>query len=82
MPPSLTARADEAHPHVLAVATLDPELSDVLSKIRKDFNAAGVVQSDGAAKEATTTIPVFAVVEDSVRLVGPLAGLFCEIGRR
>jgi len=30
----------------LAVSTLDPERSDVLSKIRKDFDAAGVVQSD------------------------------------
>jgi len=28
------------------VGTLDPERSDVLSKIRKDFDAAGVVQSD------------------------------------
>ena len=30
----------------LAVGTLDPERSDVFSKIRKDFDAAGVVQSD------------------------------------
>jgi hypothetical protein len=30
----------------LAVGTLDPERSDVLSKIRKDFDAAGVAQSD------------------------------------
>jgi hypothetical protein len=30
----------------LAVGTLDPERSDVLSKIRKDFEAAGVIQSD------------------------------------
>jgi hypothetical protein len=28
------------------VGTLDPERSDVLSKISKDFDAAGVVQSD------------------------------------
>ena len=28
------------------MGTLDPERSDVLSKIRKDFDAAGVVQSD------------------------------------
>jgi hypothetical protein len=28
------------------VGTLDPERSDVFSKIRKDFDAAGVVQSD------------------------------------
>ena len=30
----------------LAVATLDPDHSDVFSKIRKDFAAAGVDQSD------------------------------------
>jgi hypothetical protein len=28
------------------VGTLDPQRSDVLGKIRKDFIAAGVVQSD------------------------------------
>jgi hypothetical protein len=28
------------------VGTLDPDRSDVLSKIRKDFDAAGVVQSE------------------------------------
>jgi hypothetical protein len=36
----------EAYSNALAVGTLDPERSDVLSKIRKDFVAAGVVQSD------------------------------------
>jgi len=36
----------EDYSDALAVGTLDPERSDVLSKIRKDFDAAGVVQSD------------------------------------
>jgi hypothetical protein len=36
----------EAYSNDLAVATVDPERSDVFSKIRKDFDAAGVVQSD------------------------------------
>jgi hypothetical protein len=36
----------EAYSDALAVGTLDPERSDVLSKVRKDFDAAGVVQSD------------------------------------
>ena len=36
----------EAYADALAVDTLDPERSDVLGKIRKDFEAAGVVQSD------------------------------------
>jgi hypothetical protein len=36
----------EAYSDTLAVGTIDPECSDVFSKIRKDFDAAGVVQSD------------------------------------
>lgn len=42
----ITGRDADAYSDALAVGTLDPESSDVLSKIRKDFNAAGVVQSD------------------------------------
>lgn len=30
----------------LAADTIDPERSDVFSRIRKDFDAAGVIQSD------------------------------------
>jgi len=36
----------KAYAQALAVGTLDPGQSDVLSKIRQDFAAAGVVQSD------------------------------------
>jgi hypothetical protein len=36
----------EAYADALAVGTIDPERSDVFSKIRKDFDSAGVVQSD------------------------------------
>jgi hypothetical protein len=42
----ITGRDAEAYSDALAVGTLDPEGSDVFSKIRKDFDAAGVVQSD------------------------------------
>jgi hypothetical protein len=42
----ITGRDAEAYSDALAVGTLDPEGSDLLSKIRKDFDAAGVVQSD------------------------------------
>jgi len=42
----ITGADAEAYSNALAVGTLDPERSDVLSKIRKDFDAAGVVQSD------------------------------------
>jgi len=41
-----TGQDAEKYSNALAVGTLDPECSDVLSKIRKDFDAAGVVQSD------------------------------------
>jgi len=42
----ITGKDADAYSDALAVGTLDPERSDVLSKIRKDFDAAGVVQSD------------------------------------
>jgi hypothetical protein len=42
----LVGRDAEAYADALAVGTVDPERSDVFSKIRKDFDAAGVVQSD------------------------------------
>jgi len=42
----ITGRDAEAYSDALAVGTLDPDRSDVLSKIRKDFDSAGVVQSD------------------------------------
>ena len=35
----------DAYSDTLAMDTIDPERSDVFSKIRKDFDAAGVVQS-------------------------------------
>jgi hypothetical protein len=36
----------DAYSHALAMDTTDPERGDVFSRIRKDFDAAGVVQSD------------------------------------
>jgi hypothetical protein len=42
----LTGAEAEAYSHALAVSALDPECNDMISKIRKDFDAAGVVQSD------------------------------------
>ena len=42
----MTGRDAEAYADALAVGTLDPERSDVFSKLRADFDAAGVVQSD------------------------------------
>ena len=42
----ITGREAEAYSDSLALGTLDAGGSDVLSRIRKDFDAAGVVQSD------------------------------------
>ena len=42
----LAGRDADAYADALAVGTLDPDRSDVFSKIRRDFDAAGVVQSD------------------------------------
>ena len=42
----ITGPDAETYSNALAVGTLDPERSDVFGKIRKDFDAAGVVQSD------------------------------------
>jgi len=42
----IKGRDAEAYSDALAVGTLDPERSDVFSKIRADFDAAGVLQSD------------------------------------
>ncbi len=36
----------DAYSDALAVGAVDPECSDVLGRIRKDFDGAGVIQSD------------------------------------
>jgi hypothetical protein len=43
---SLVGQDAEAYSDALAAGTVNPERSNVFSKIRKDFDAAGVVQSD------------------------------------
>jgi len=42
----LAGREAEAYAQALAVGTLDPARSDVFGKVRKDFDAGGVAQSD------------------------------------
>lgn len=42
----ITGRDAEAYSDTLARDAVDPERSDVFSRIRKDFDAAGVAQSD------------------------------------
>lgn len=42
----LTGADAESYSTALATDTIDPDRSDVFSRIRKDFDAGGVVQSD------------------------------------
>ena len=42
----LVGQEAEGYAEALAMDTIDPERNDVFSKIRNDFNAASVVQSD------------------------------------
>jgi hypothetical protein len=48
----LLGRDVDAYADALAVCTVDPERSDVFSKIRKDFDAAGALPP-GRASDAT-----------------------------
>jgi len=36
----------DAYSHALAMDTMEPERGDAFSRIRKDFDAAGIIQSD------------------------------------
>jgi len=42
----ISGRDAETYSDAFALGTLDPEHSDVLRRIRRDFDAAGIVQSD------------------------------------
>jgi hypothetical protein len=42
----MTGQDADAYSQALAAGTRDPERSDVFSKVRKDFDAVGVAQSD------------------------------------
>jgi hypothetical protein len=53
-------REAEAYSDALAVGTLDPERGDVFSKIRKDFDAARVVQSDEQILQAMNELTLLA----------------------
>src|SRR3712207_3761987 len=52
----LTGREADAYSDVLARATGDPARNDVLGKIRKDFDAAGVTQSDEQILQVMTEL--------------------------
>ena len=50
----ITGPDADAYSDALARDTFDPERSDVFSKVRKDFDAAGVAQSDEQIRRAMT----------------------------
>ena len=58
----------EAYADALAVGTIDPERSDVFSEIRKDFDSAGVVQSDEQILRVMNELILQAA--DQMRLTG------------
>ena len=54
----LTGQDAETYSDALARGTRDPERSDVFSKIRKDFDAAGVAQSDEQILRVMTELTI------------------------
>lgn len=52
----MTGQNAEAYADALARCTPDPERNDVFSKIRKDFDAAGVTKSDEQIRRVMTDL--------------------------
>lgn len=52
----LTGQDAEVYSDALAKGTVDPERSDVFSAIRKDFDAAGVAESDARILRVMTEL--------------------------
>jgi hypothetical protein len=52
----LTGQDADAYSDALARGTVDPERSDVFSKIRKDFDAAGVAETDARILHVMTEL--------------------------
>jgi hypothetical protein len=52
----ITGRDAEAYSAALARGTVDPQRRDVFSKIRKDFDAAGVAESDARILSVMTEL--------------------------
>ena len=68
----LTGQDAEAYSDALARGTRDPEHSDVFSKIRKDFGAACVVQSDEQILHVMTELMIQAGNQMQATRKGPL----------
>ena len=54
----LTGQEAQAYSEALAMGARDPDRSDVFSKVRKDFDAAGVVQTDEQILQVMTELMV------------------------
>ncbi|MGO4387822.1 ATPase inhibitor subunit zeta [Microvirga sp. 2YAF29] len=52
----ITGRDADAYSDALACDTTDPERCDVFTKIRRDFDAAGVVESDDRILQVMTEL--------------------------
>jgi hypothetical protein len=68
----LTGQDAETYSDALARGTRDPERSDVFSKIRKDFDAAGVAQSDEQILRVMTELTIQAGNQMPATRKGPL----------
>jgi hypothetical protein len=66
----LTGRDADAYSEALAAGTRDPERSDVFNKIRKDFDAAGVAQSDEEILRVMTEL----MIKAGNQMSGPQGG--------
>ena len=68
----LTGQEAETYSDALARGTRDPERSDVFSKIRNDFDAAGVAQSDEQILRVMTELMIQAGNQMQAARKGPL----------
>jgi hypothetical protein len=66
----LAGQDAEAYANALAVGTLEPEDRDVFTKIRKDFDAAGVVQSDDQILRVMQELTLRAADQDQMSAGG------------
>ncbi len=78
----ITDRDAEAYSDALVVSTLDPEGSDVFSKIRKDFDTAGVVQSDEEILRVMNELTLLAGSQMPVTRGGAPDGLAVMLARQ
>jgi hypothetical protein len=78
----ITGQDAEAYSNALAVGTLDAERSDVLGKIRRDFAAAGVVQSDEELLRVLNELTLQAGNQMPTRKGGAADGLAVTLARQ